>query len=138
MWTTRVKPVPRGLIVKVVHENELTPLAYGDALSLMQESAAFRTLMISELARAPFEAFRWETPPVNLASVDRPFEFVLLDSPGLIKVPNFDAFREYFESAAHENVLAFPNLGNDATLIVPSRQGPAEAYGHLAAFVRGA
>ena len=35
-------------------------------------------------------------------------------------------------------VVSFPNLGGDATLVVPSPHGPPEAYVHLASFVHNA
>jgi hypothetical protein len=35
-------------------------------------------------------------------------------------------------------VLSFPNLGNDAILVVPRPAAPPSAYGHIAAFVRQA
>ncbi len=35
-------------------------------------------------------------------------------------------------------VLAFPNLGNDAFLVVPCPGTPLSAYAHLGAFVRSA
>jgi hypothetical protein len=33
-------------------------------------------------------------------------------------------------------VVSFPNLGNDAVLIVPCPIGPSAAYRHLASFLR--
>ena len=36
----------------------------------------------------PYAAFRWETPPITRSSVDRPFEFVLLDSLELETKPD--------------------------------------------------
>ena len=35
-------------------------------------------------------------------------------------------------------MVTFPNLGNDAVLVVPTPVGPSAAYVHLAAFVRHA
>lgn len=35
-------------------------------------------------------------------------------------------------------MVAFPNLGKDAILVVPCPRGSPSAYGHLAAFVRQA
>src|SRR5262249_23024246 len=47
----------------------------------------FRTLFTALLADAPFAAFRWETPALTAATADRPFEFVVLDSPELWASP---------------------------------------------------
>jgi len=91
------------------------------------------------LADAPFSAFRWETPPITTASAVRPFEFVLLDSPELATHPDPDAFAEHFgDPAGSTDVVSFPNLNNDAILVVPCPRGPLSAYGHIAAFVREA
>jgi hypothetical protein len=62
-----------------------------------------------------------------------------LDSPGLARKPDREAFAGYFgRAAAEESVVSFPNLGKDAILVVPCPRGPVSAYGHLAAFVRTA
>src|SRR5581483_7463479 len=71
-------------------------------------------------------------------SADRPFEFVLLDSPYLAITPDRDAFAGHFAAAGGQSVVSFPNLGGDAVLVVPGPAGPASAYGHLAAFIRHA
>lgn len=106
-------------------------------LKRWQHDAEFRSCFISLLADSPFSAFRWETPPITTATSNRAFEFVLLDSPELTRESDVDAFADHFKSAT-EGVTAFPNLGKDAILVVPSPLGPSSAYGHLAAFVRHA
>src|SRR5262249_55914637 len=92
-------------------------------------------LFTSLLAAAPYAAFRWETPPVTAASVSQPFEFVLLDRPGLAQRPEPKAFAEHYARSV-AGVAIFPNLGGDAILVVPCPLAPPSAYGHLAAFVR--
>jgi hypothetical protein len=69
---------------------------------------------------------------------DRPFEFVLLDSPELARTPDAQAFAQQFLDAPEETVVDFPNLGKDAILVVPCPKGPLPAYGHLGAFLRHA
>jgi hypothetical protein len=76
---------------------------------------------------------------VTTATAGREFEFVLLDAPGLDRAPEPQAFSEQFRSAGKEPLaVAFPNLGNDAVLVVPCPAGPPAAYGHLATFIRHA
>jgi hypothetical protein len=115
-------------------------ISYSKAIELWQHSKDFRTFFNSLLADAPFPAFFWETPAVTALTVDRPFEFVLVDSPQLAKVkPDLNAFQSYLAIAGdNQAVIAFPNLSQDALLIVPCPQGTASAYSHLAAFVREA
>jgi hypothetical protein len=56
------------------------PLSYADVLGLWQESEAFRTTFLAVLGETPFTAYRWETPPVCVDRLARPFECVLRES----------------------------------------------------------
>jgi hypothetical protein len=114
-------------------------VSYAEVLRLWQADESFRSLFLKLLADAPYEAFRWETPAITSKNSQRPFEFVLLDSPGLARRPEPEAFEAQFGAAKPgELAVEFPNLGKDAVLVVPCRLGPHSAYGHLAAFVRQA
>jgi hypothetical protein len=115
------------------------PLASRAAYELCANEG-FRSALIADLANAPFAAYFWETPPITIATSDRPFEYVLTDAPGLASAsPEVAAFREHFSSDADaDGVVTFPNLGGDATLVVPCPIGPLSSYAHLAAFVRNA
>lgn len=115
------------------------PLRYNDAIRLWQHDDAFRAVFLSILSEVPFAAYRWETPPVTADTVDRAFEFVILNSPGLDLPSDPSPFAEYFtDTNANAGIVVFDNLGNDATLVAPSPRGPASAYPHLAAFTRQA
>lgn len=138
MWTSRSEQMAGGRQLRIVLEFGGSSVAYAEVLRCWQEDAAFRTLFLSLLSEAPFAAFRWETPPITTATANRPFEFVLLDSPGLAAHPDANAFAEHFTNSANGGVIAFPNLGRDAILIVPCPLGPPSSYGHLAAFIREA
>jgi hypothetical protein len=111
---------------------------FADILSGWQDDETFRSMFNDLLAHSPFSAFRWETPPVTSATMSRPFEFVLLDSPRLARHPDPEAFAEHFSGSPKTSVVEFPNLGGDAILIVPCLETVSSAYGHLAAFVRKA
>ncbi|MGV3723769.1 MAG: DUF6940 family protein [Actinomycetota bacterium] len=115
------------------------PVSFAAVLALLRTDPRFSDSFNSLLAEAPFEAFRWETPPVTATTVQRDFEFVLLDAPGLDRPPDSASFAPQLQRLADGNrVAAFPNLGNDAFLIVPRPLAATSAYGHLAAFVRNA
>jgi hypothetical protein len=114
------------------------PLSYDDVLERWQTDAAFRNFFLRALAEAPFAAYRWETPALTKQTLAQPFEFVLLDSPGLDRAVERDAFAEHFRKAGSASVVTFGNLGRDAVLIAPVSQGPDSHYGHLAAFIRNA
>jgi hypothetical protein len=121
-----------GLQFAATREGEAA--SFAEVIHAWQTDAAFRAAFNAALAEAPFAAFRWETPGITVTSAARPFEFVLLDEPGLTRRPDAEAFAEHFR--AGEEVVSFANLRGDATLVVPCPVAEHAAYGHLAAFVR--
>lgn len=138
MWDFRSEELSGRRGLRAAVQRGPQPATFADVLDAWQDDAAFRTAFNRRLAEAPYAAFRWETPPVTDATADRPFEFVLLDSPGLAGRPDRAAFAGHFPGAPDEGVVVFPNLGGDAVLVVPCPLAAPSAYGHLAAFVRGA
>lgn len=113
-------------------------LSWGEALALWTDDPAFCDAFAAVLAGTPWEAFRWETPPLLDRDLDEPFEFVVIDSPELIGPPDPAPFAEHFRRADRQAVVSFPNLGGDAQLVVPCPLIEDEAYTHLARFVRDA
>jgi hypothetical protein len=139
MWSVLEERLPnrRGLRISITNQSSV--MTFADVLHRWQDDAAFRSFFTELLAATAVEAFRWETPPITTSSVGRPFEFVLLDSPGLAAVAEPEAFADYFSvSTTHAGVVSFPNLGRDAVLVVPCPIGPPSAYRHLAVFLREA
>ena len=157
MFTVTTEIEARGACHRFAVQRGGAALSVAEALELWQESEPFRDFFVGLLQSSPFTAFRWETPPVTLATVGRPFEFVLVDSPWLDGEADPSAFRSYFRPEG-QVIVPFENLGGDALLVVPSprtgesatgesatgESAPGEsatgesAYGHLAAFVRRA
>ncbi len=118
-----------------------TRVSYGDVLRRWEANAGFRARFNQLLADAPFEAYRWETPPISNESLDRPFEFVLVNTPGFAtRATDTTSFAEHFPNGSDEpDIVSFTNLRRDATLIVPTRQTKDhDVYNHLAAFIRRA
>jgi len=137
MWSTRTQQLPHGLLIRVDLGDHAVKSS--DVLRYWRDDPDFRTFFNGLLADAGYTAFRWETPPITADSADRPFEFVLLDSPGLVVEPDPHAFAENLRTGDGQNdVVTFPNLNHDAMLVVPRRLAAESAYGHLAAFVRDA
>ena len=116
------------------------PATYATVLDLWQCDSGFRSYFTTLLADSPFSAYRWETPPVTHSSVNRPFEFVLINSPGFSsRKTDATTYAQYFtDDDADAGVVTFTNLRGDATLIVPSPRTTDAVYGHLAAFIRNA
>ena len=135
MWNTRSEVLADSRGRRFAVDLDSRPATVADVIRGWQSAADFRSLFNSLLADTPYTAFRWEVPAITSASVLRPFEFVLLDSPGLARRPDPDAFAEHFTAAS---VVVFQNLGGDATMLVPCPMAESSAYGHLAAFVRHA
>lgn len=138
MWTPRIEKLSNGRGTRVAIDLDSVPITYAEVLLRWQDDAHFRLLFNSLLADSPFSAFRWETPPITTRTATRSFEFVLLDSPGLDRSPDVNAFAEHFDSSPDESVIEFPNLRNDAIMVVPRPTGVLTAYGHIGAFVRQA
>jgi hypothetical protein len=138
VWNSQCQKLPnrsgQGYLLKIGDK----PATFAEVLCGWRDDADFRTLFNSLLAEAPYTAFRWETPPVTTATQRRPFEFVLLNSPDLARQPEPDSFAKHFPNGSESGVVAFPNLGRDAVMVVPCPLVDASAYGHLAAFVRNA
>jgi hypothetical protein len=138
MWTQRSEQLAGGRLLRVALDREAAPVSDAEVLRRWQHDADFRSWFLALLAGAPFAAFRWETPPITTETASWPFEFVLLDSPGLATTPDPDAFAEHFSRSAAAEVVEFPNLGRDAILVAPCPNGSLSAYGHIGAFVRQA
>ena len=136
MWTLRFEDLPRGQGMLGRLERAGTPASFADVIGALRHEASLRATLTRGLASLPYRAFKWETPAVTRATLQRDFECVALDSPRLARSPDVVTFAEHF--AKDEAVVTFPSLGRDATLVAPCPQGPLSSYGHLAAFVRDA
>ncbi len=138
-FSARSEPIRGASARKVTLQLGNEDLSFAEVASGWREDPAFRAYFITLLADAPYAAYFWETPPVTTGTLDRPFEYVLVDSPALAGMaPDPRPFASHLDRARDDDVLAFPNLGADALLVVPCPRAPHEAYPHLAAFVRNA
>lgn len=91
------------------------------------------------LRDVPFQAYFWETPPVRSLE-EQTFEFIVQKSDILAQVRGDPApFAEHISGNEGSNcVKAFPNLGRNALLVVPCRNGDADHYAHIGKFLRSA
>ncbi len=123
--------------VTVEHESAAT-VSFARALDAMASDPTFRTALDETLRACRFSAYRFECPGITADALDRRFEFLIVDSPGLERAAaDATAFRAHLE-ADPRPIVTFENLGRDAVLVVPNRPKGDEAYGHLADFVRSA
>jgi hypothetical protein len=126
-------------ILKLVYRGPAGPLGYGDLLRLLRDDAGFRADFTRAPADVPHRAYKWETPPVTAATLDRPFECMLIDSPALDVPADSSPFAEHLQrqpEVSSPGIARFPNLGGDALLVVPLAHATPAAYAHLAAFLR--
>mmetsp|Transcript_3330 Transcript_3330/g.7410 ORF Transcript_3330/g.7410 Transcript_3330/m.7410 type:complete len:213 (-) Transcript_3330:1649-2287(-) len=100
-------------------------------------------ILCLSLLSSPYQAYFSETKGVSKRNfATRSFEFVLVDAPRLAEFaednPNPHAFAQ--NTCGSQDACAFPNLGGDATLVVPSqqRQDDLTMYSHLAIFCQKA
>lgn len=125
--------------------SEKVPVTWAQVLNLWASgdqgfASAFRRVLHS----SPFRDFFWECPPLSSHTTSQPFQFVLIDAGDKLaaRMPSSSDFELHLARASisHAQVTAFPNLGNDAELVVPAHLPgtPKTAYGHLAAFTRHA
>ncbi len=145
MWTSKFEFIDSDNIYKItIFKSDkpkgmasLRPIAYAEVIQLWQSDRSFRTFFISLLADSSFEAYFWETPPITISTVEREFEFVLVNSSSLATVKaNSHSFKQYFDS--EKEIITFANLGNDALLVVPCPIADPSIYPHLASFMRNA
>ncbi len=116
------------------------PASFGDVVNAWAGSSDFCDWWNTLLAESPFRAFRFETPPIRRGQLDRPFEFVLIDDPSLQRPADRHAFAEHYGDNPADHCAAFPNLRDDALLVVPApvKGVDEQIYTHLAGFVREA
>ena len=110
-----------------------------ESLQLMADDAAFRQSLTEVMTNCPFTAARFETPAATKKTLDNPFAFVLVDSPGLDRQADPSSFARQFDAAdPDESVIVFPNLRGDATMIVPRPATHDSSFTHLLDFLRTA
>lgn len=139
-YAATIEVLESGRFHKYAINNNGTTLSFAEVLTLWMESPDFCEYFSQLLAASELAGFRWETPGLSRSNSDQPFQFVLISAPGFTKrSPDSSSYQEYFtDDNAAEGVVAFPNLGRNAILVVPSPRTEITAYGHLAAFVRRA
>lgn len=111
-------------------------LTWKDVLDLWQnEDAEFGQLFKDTLSGCTYQDFFWECVP--LKELSTPFECVLLDAKGVLvgRDASHVAFDEHFANCK-SGVVTFPNLNNDATLVVPCPTTNGDYFVTLSSFVR--
>lgn len=113
-------------------------LSYRDVFAKWINDGVFRDYFTTLLTSLPYSAIRWETPHLTSNSAHRPFECVVINSPGLIGSADKETFRDLFSRIDDSGVGTFPNLGGDAIMILPGPVDDDSAYSHLLSFLKTA
>lgn len=137
MYTSQCEQMDRRTHRYVLLQDR-QPLSQANVVFAWQHDSIFRDFFIRMLVDSPFRAFRWETPPLTAGGMDRLFEFVLLDSPELVRSPDREVFSSYYSRAKADGIAVFENLSGDAILVVPTPESPDCDFCHLASFLRTA
>ena len=135
MHASVTETLPSGRKHRLFEDDAPLPfLRFFERLASDEEFTDWFCCILAEFEGA---AFYWELPPLTAGHLEHDTEFVLIEAPTLARFPPERApFEEHFRRAPGEDVIAFPNLGGDAVLVVPCPRGPDEHYPHLAAFLR--
>ena len=96
MWQAQIEPLADGRSLQFSLQHNQAPAKYLAVLNGWQTDASFRSFFNELLANCPFDAFRWETPPVTITTIEQPFTFVLLDRPQLARPADRHAFAQHF------------------------------------------
>lgn len=125
---------------RITFEADRWQLTRAEVLALWKSDDVFCDAFSACLAGQPLDGFAWETPPWSRAGLRLPFECIVADSPALARErANARPFaNELNAGPVSANVVAFPNLGGDAELVVPRDLGGQGDYAHLASFLRTA
>jgi len=138
MWTGHFNKVDPQTTKAALSGNSGV-LSFRAVIELWCNNAEFREYFATFVSESPLDVFFWETPPVTVRTLDRPFEFVLVQAASLSRLqPDPSPFKSHFSSRRSEEVLTFPNLGGDAILMVPAPLANENCYTHLGRFLRAA
>lgn len=145
MWKLIPEPEATNRILRyrlVVDDPETNGnrcVSYEQVTQLWQHDKAFNRWWIEQLLENSWEAARWETPPVTTRTIQRPFEFVLVNAPGLERPADSSPFARQINAAPAADVIAFENLGRNAMMVVPTLPDhDGGRYCHLLSFLRSA
>lgn len=136
MWAAQTRQFNNGQTSIISITQYSSPISYGTVIYGWQYEQDFRDFFIDLTSTIPFASFRWETPAITKKSTGQPFECAVIPNPGLARNPDQQTFRQHFQ--VDQPTVTFPNLGQDAVLVVPCPLRPSDDYSHLGAFIRNA
>lgn len=118
-------------LMLTLSENNIICGSFKDFIELCIHNEDFCDLLTDTINDLKLDAFFWECAPVSYSTLSHPFEFVILPAPALSQRT---ANAKDFEAKIRKlnTVVTFPNLGKDATLIVPTTPSTFDEYWYMA------
>lgn len=114
-------------------------LRISDVLDLLSDDESFRGFFTLSIISASYGAYFWEACPISEESLGKTFEYCQTKASFLAGIEaDPGPFSNQFGLAGSSSVLAFKNMGGDATLIVPRPISSDTIYGHLSGFLLSA
>src|ERR1700728_4551540 len=99
MWSAGRTIIREGWSEKIALFRNGAAAPFADVIAAWRHEAEFRDFFIRQLADAPFPAFFWEMPPIQRDAIARTYEFVLIRSDTLARMPpDAEAFASQFEN----------------------------------------
>ena len=116
------------------------PTTIEAVLAGWRDDADFAVAFSKHIAESGFNHLLWETQAMRRADVNRAYEHVLIDAPGLGgRQPDQDTYAAHLDALPdNETAAQFANLGGDAILIAPAPLDAAKDCIDIAAFCRAA
>lgn len=141
MWTTNRSSLDQARGEKVTIDVRGRPASFAEVVQGLRRDESFRVFFIDALKGTPFSGFFWEMPPIVTSTLNRPFEYVTIETHAFQSLaadprPFISQLNDHARDSS--SVVSFRNLGGDALLLVPRETAAAQAYGHIGAFVRAA
>ena len=136
MWTTQRDYLEPARTLRLQFFTGDNCISYAEFLRALNAGPNFRELLQEEMRTVPFVAYRWETPPLTVSTIDQPFACLFHNSPELDVRADPTEFETYFRPDTE--VVVFENLGADALLIVPCPISRTANYSHIGSFHRSA
>ncbi|MDF1813315.1 MAG: hypothetical protein P1V20_14045 [Verrucomicrobiales bacterium] len=140
MWETTTSLLQPGVSRLSIHPaDDDAAVTFRSFFEHCSTSAGFADFISAQLAASPYGGFFWECPAIALATLDNPFECVVVDGPALPKLTANPApfAGQFAKVGSGKSVAVFENLGGDATLISPLPEGAdLTIYPHFASFLR--
>lgn len=122
--------------LKLTIQRNSRSATFARVIKAWTDDPTFRLAFCATLENCSFSALRWELPQLTESLAEKAFECVIVDSPSLLVPADPGPFSAHFTK--NMDVVTFPSLGGDATLVVPCPLDSETRYGHLRAFLRTA